>query len=28
MAQHKTFSVATDVKVYLCDPHSPWQRHK
>ena len=26
MAQHKTFSVATDVKVYFCDPQSPWQR--
>jgi IS30 family transposase len=26
MAKHKTFSVATDVKVYFCDPHSPWQR--
>jgi IS30 family transposase len=26
MAQHKTFSVATNVKVYFCDPHSPWQR--
>ena len=26
MAEHKTFSVATDVKVYFCDPHSPWQR--
>ena len=26
MAQHKTFSVTTDVKVYFCDPHSPWQR--
>jgi IS30 family transposase len=25
MAQHKTFSVATDVKVYFCDPQSPWQ---
>jgi IS30 family transposase len=26
MAQHKSFTVATDVKVYFCDPHSPWQR--
>ncbi len=26
MAQHKTFSVATNVKVYFCDPQSPWQR--
>lgn len=26
MAQHKTFSVATDVQVYSCDPQSPWQR--
>jgi transposase, IS30 family len=22
-AKHKTFTVATDVKVYFCDPHSP-----
>ena len=26
MAQHKTFTVATEVKVYFCDPQSPWQR--
>jgi IS30 family transposase len=26
MAAHASFSVATDVPVYFCDPHSPWQR--
>jgi IS30 family transposase len=26
MARHKAFTVATDVKVYFCDPQSPWQR--
>jgi IS30 family transposase len=26
MAQHEAFSFATDVKVYFCDPQSPWQR--
>jgi IS30 family transposase len=26
MAGHKNFSIATDVKVYFCDPSSPWQR--
>jgi IS30 family transposase len=26
MADHKKFTVATDVKVYFCDPKSPWQR--
>ena len=26
MAQHKKFTMATDMKVYFCDPQSPWQR--
>ena len=26
MAGHKRFSLATDIKVYFCDPQSPWQR--
>jgi IS30 family transposase len=26
MAGHKRFSLATDIKVYFCDPRSPWQR--
>jgi IS30 family transposase len=26
MAGHARFSVNTDVPVYFCDPHSPWQR--
>ena len=26
MANHKEFTVATDVQVYFCDPQSPWQR--
>ncbi len=26
MADHKRFTLATDVKVYFCDPHNPWQR--
>jgi len=25
-AAHKSFSIATDVAVYFCDPRSPWQR--
>jgi IS30 family transposase len=26
MADHQRFSLATDVKVYFCDPQHPWQR--
>jgi IS30 family transposase len=26
MAEHQRFSVASDIKVYFCDPQSPWQR--
>lgn len=26
MAGHRAFTCATDVKVYFCDPSSPWQR--
>lgn len=26
LAEHKKLAVATDIKVYFCDPHSPWQR--
>ncbi|WP_427308918.1 IS30 family transposase [Cupriavidus sp. H39] len=26
MAEHKRFTVATDIKVYFCDPQHPWQR--
>ncbi len=26
MSQHKSFTMATDVQVYFCDPQSPWQR--
>ena len=26
MARHQSFTLATDVQVYFCDPRSPWQR--
>ncbi len=26
LADHRRFSIATDVAVYFCDPRSPWQR--
>lgn len=26
MADHKRFTLATDVQVYFCDPQHPWQR--
>ena len=26
MADHQRFTLATNIKVYFCDPQSPWQR--
>lgn len=26
MARHRELARATGVRVYFCDPHSPWQR--
>lgn len=26
MARHREVTLATDMAIYFCDPHSPWQR--
>jgi IS30 family transposase len=26
MADHRRFTLATNIDVYFCDPQSPWQR--
>jgi len=26
MAEHKLFTMETQMQVFFCDPHSPWQR--
>ncbi|WP_410601339.1 IS30 family transposase, partial [Amycolatopsis sp. lyj-90] len=26
MAQHARITLATDLDIYFCDPHAPWQR--
>ena len=26
MAGHRQIALATDLEIYFCDPHSPWQR--
>ncbi len=26
LARHKDITLATDLAIYFCDPHKPWQR--
>jgi IS30 family transposase len=26
MAKHRHFTLASEIQVYFCDPHKPWQR--